>query len=142
MTDMTPSAQLPHTSRTGAQVDERIAAAISSANVEVRMGMNAHLINGIHPANRVEAENMILRSQRDQLIGRVEDLAAELAPMQLALRTLTALVLITCGGEAQFSDEDLDKLAEAGVQFSRNPDGTGWFVEYVQSTKESTGRKE
>lgn len=142
MTDLTPSAELPHTSRTGAQIDERITAAISSANVEVRMGANADAIDGVRPASRTEAENMILRAQRDQLIGRVEDLAAELTPMQLALRTLTALVLVTCGGEAQFSDEDLDRVAPHGIQFNRKADGTGWFVEFVQYAQETTGRKE
>lgn len=134
MINPTPSARLPHTSRTGAQIDERVAAAISSANVEVRMGASADMINGTRPNSMVEAENMILRAQRDQLIGRVEDLAAELAPMQLALRAFTALVLVTCGGEAQFSDEDLDRVAEAGVQFNRKADIPGWFVEYVRDT--------
>lgn len=137
----TPSADLPFVPTPGAAIDRRITAAIEAANVEVRMGADADLINGTRPASRADAENMILRAQRDQLIGRIEDLAAELAPMPLALRTLTALVLITCGGEAQFSDEDLDKIAESGIQFHRKPDGTGWLVEYVQSTKDSTGRK-
>jgi hypothetical protein len=141
MPDMTPSAELPSAPRPGAEIDRRITAAIEQADGEVRMGASADLINGTRPNSMAEAENMILRAQRDQLIGRVEDLAAELAPMQLALRTLTALVLMTCGGEAQFSDEDLDDIAPYGIQFHRKPDGSGWLVEYVQSTKDSTGRK-
>lgn len=142
MTIPTRSADLTHVSRPGAEIDRRISAAIEQAETEVRAGANADLINGVRPASRAEAENMILRAQRDQLIGRVEDLAAELAPMPLALRTLAALVLFTCGGEAQFSDEDLDSIAAYGIQFHRKPDGTGWLVEYIQSEKDSTGRKQ
>jgi len=138
----TPSAELPHVSRPGAEIDERITKAIEEANAEVRSFASADMIDGLRPATREGAELMVMRAQRDQLIGRVEDLAAELAPMQLALRTLTALVLITCGGEAQFADKDLDKLATAGVQFSRKPDGTGWLVEYVQSEEDATRRKD
>ncbi|HET9144056.1 hypothetical protein [Actinophytocola sp.] len=141
MTVPTPSNQLPPVSRTGAEIDARITNRIERLDAEVRMGASADLINGTRPNSMVEAENMILRAQRDQLIGKVEDLAAELAPMQLALRTLTALVLVTCGGEAQFSDEDLDRIANAGVQFSRDSHDSGWFVEYVQPTQDSTGRK-
>lgn len=136
----TPSADLPFVPTPSEAIDRRITAAIEAANVEVRMGADADLINGTRPASRADAENMILRAQRDQLIGRVEDLAAELAPMPLALRTLTALVLITCGGAARFSDSDLDQIAESRIQFHRSRDG--WFIEYVApSTKDTTGRK-
>lgn len=136
----TPSAELPSAPRPGRDIDRRISAAIEAANIEVRLGASADLINGVRPNSMADAENMILRAQRDQLIGRVEDLAAELAPTPLALRTLTALVLITCGGAARFSDEDLDKVAASGIEFHRSRDG--WYVEYsAPSMKDATGRK-
>jgi hypothetical protein len=134
-----PSANLPSRPRPGARIDARITSRIEELNNEVRSFAAADAINGNRPATRAEAELMVMRAQRDQLIGQVEDLRAELAPMVLALRFLGALLINTCGGEAHFNDTDLDAYAaaERGIEFKRHEDGDGWFA--VATTKTTGG---
>lgn len=140
MTTPIPSADLPSRPTPGARIDERITARIEVLNNEARACASADMINGIRPGGPAEAELMVVRAQRDQLIGQVEDLRAELAPMVLALRFFGALLINTCGGEAHFNDTDLDACAaaEKGIEFRRHEDGDGWIVEASVKTTGGT----
>lgn len=142
MTVPTPSAMLPHAPAPGADTDRRISKAIERANAEARACASADFINGTRPASRAEAELLVVRNQRDHALARVEELRGELAPMVLALRFFGALLMQTCGGVAQFSDEDLDAYAtaEKGVEFRRNRMYDGWIAE-TSTVDATTGRK-
>lgn len=139
---LTPSVMLPPTPTPDAVREQRITTSIKRASDEARMCASADFVNGSRPASRAEAELLVVRNQRDQLIRQVEDLRAELAPLVLAQRFFGALLVQTCGGIAQLSDEDLDSYAtaEKGVEFRRNRMYDGWIAE-TSTVDATTGRQ-
>jgi hypothetical protein len=133
MTTPTPSENLPSRVASDGDIARQVAVDIATMDTEVRVSASADLINGSRPLSREQAENMILRAQRDQLAARVQTLRAELAPMQLVLQMLTAVALRSIGRELFASDAEVDAAATRPIQLRRAEDRDarvpGWVVD-------------
>jgi hypothetical protein len=144
MTVPIPSERLPSSVAPDATIIERTDRRITRLDDELRMCASADLINGVRPATRAEAEAMVVRAQRDHLARRVEELRAQLAPMQLVVQALTALAYRSVGREVVVTDAEIDDAATRTFEFKRTGPGAapGWIADTLPMRLPSIGRQE
>jgi hypothetical protein len=131
MTELTPSHALPSSPDSDRSVRERADIRIAQLDDEARIAASADLVGGVRPASRAEAELMVVRAQRDQLVARNERLRSKLRPMQLVVQALAAIAWRQVGREVIVTDEEIDAAGTRPIEFKRTGPGAvpGWIAD-------------